>query len=412
MIMNYDVPGSVDNVSKEIRENWNQRIQSEFESQQPISSRFLVADPASIPGALPVDTARWPGNAAEPEFCRNADVARKLSDWEERGRHFIQNEYAEYHITFGFDEDGNRRPKRVEVTTELREYWLTLAVLDPEKLQEAAEEVLGRSVPFSELYGPDVTNPASLSPQQRQNRFVRFLGGTGGGGTGKPAGSLNNDNALFMWHGINGLDDLIFVVAFGSFPRRVIQGGVARKAQMFEIFQHESQVHLACRHADPAAAAAAHEAAWEGRSFAFANPLGVYIRSFAQDSFTFNGNALPAHWVTFSRGGDAPGFAQRLVFGPPDDEPFFLDQITLSIGGSDRQVSGGYDVVTQIEVGPPLVATQPSPLQESDFTTVPAFSGVDCREAAVCARIRQLEEELSMLGTFTRSGPRIMGGNQ
>ncbi len=406
--MSYDVPGVVDNVSAELRDAWNRRIETEFERQANFISRFLATDPASIPNALHVEAGKWPASPAEPEFCRDVDVARNLSDWEDRGREFVQNEYAEYHVTLALDADGQLRPKRVEVTTELREYWLTLAILDPQALQAAAAEVLGRPVSFAELYGPGVTNPATLTPQQREARFSRFLGGNGSGTA--PRGRLNRDNALFMWHGINGLDDLIFIVAFGSFPRRVIEAGVARRAEMFEIFNAESQVHLACRHADPGAAAAAHEAAWQGRTVAFANPLGMYIRSFADHAFTLNNDPLPEHWVTFSRGGDRPGLAQRLVFGPPDSEPFFLDDITLSVGASERPVVGGYDVVSQLEVGPQLVAGQPSDLEENDFRTIPALGGVDCHQAAVCDRIRQLEIEFDMLQALARTGPRVMGG--
>ena len=41
------------------------------------------------------------------------------------------------------DAAGRLRPKRVQVTTELREYWSCIAVHDPGALREMATQVLG-----------------------------------------------------------------------------------------------------------------------------------------------------------------------------------------------------------------------------------------------------------------------------
>ena len=41
------------------------------------------------------------------------------------------------------DANGRRRPKCVHFSTELREYWVTIAKKDSDKLLEIATEVLG-----------------------------------------------------------------------------------------------------------------------------------------------------------------------------------------------------------------------------------------------------------------------------
>jgi hypothetical protein len=402
----YDVPGLADQVSETVLSAWNQQINRIFgQQQQTWGNRFMVLDPAVISNSNVTDAVKWVGNPAEPEFCQNTEVARQLSDFGQRGREILHNEYLEYHVTFQVDAQGRQRPKRVEVTTELREYWLTLAIQDPIKMQEIAQEILGQSIPFSAFYGPGVTNPNQLSPQERERLFSMFVAGDGRGS--RPIGSLNRENALFMGHPINGLDDLIFIVMFGATPRRVSVNGGSRKAQLHEIFRAAQTTFLACRHADPAAAAAAHDTAWEGRTVAFANPLGMYIRTFTSDVFSFNGQPIPENWIRFSRGN--PNLHQRLEFGPADNEPFFLDDIVVAEGGEDRPLTGGYDVVAKIEVGPMIVVGQPTTIAENEFLEIPASEPIRCREADVCSSIAQLKAEFDAQPMQVRTGPRRMG---
>jgi hypothetical protein len=409
--MSYGVPGLADSVSSDVLRAWNQMIEQMFADQaQNFGSRFMVLDPASITGGIETDAAKWPGSPAEPEFCRDVDVARKLADWGVRGRQALHNEYLEYHVTMRMDAEGKLRPKRVEITTELREYWLTLAVHDPDQMQSIAEEITGESLPFSEFYGPGVSDPNSLSPQQRATRFAMHLGGDGKGSG--PLGRLNRDHALFMAHPINGLDDLIFIVMFGAIPRRVATPSGFRKAELHEVFVEAGTTFLACRHADPAAAAAAHDAASQGQVLAFADPLGMYIRSFSESNFLHAGNPVPAHWTRFSRG--VANRFQRLEFGPPDDETFFLDEVKISTGNQELAITGGYDVVAQVEVGPILVAGPTSVVAPSEFREIPPAPQLDCRAADVCSRITVLEQEFVSQATsqaaFARSGPRQIGG--
>ncbi|PSB04496.1 hypothetical protein [Merismopedia glauca] len=403
--MIYGVPGFADALPEAVVSAWNQQIKSEFNGQsQNFGSRFMVLDPASIPNSQTTDAVKWAGSPAEPEFCQNVDIARQLSDFGDRARQILHNEYLEYHITYRSDDLGRLRPKRVEVTTELREYWVTLAVNAPEQMQAIAQEILGRPIPFSEFYGPGVTDPNALSPQQRENLFSQFVAGDGKGTSA--VGRLNLDNALFMGHPINGLDDLIYIVMFGAIPRQVKVNGNFRKAELYEIFRQAGTTYLACRHADPAAAAAAHDAASEGRTVAFANPLGMYIRTFTADNFFLNEEPIPQNWIKFSRGN--PGLYQRLEFGPSDAEPFFLDDIKIIEGADERQITGGYDVVAKVEVGPIVVVGESTPIEDNEYRTIPSEEPINCREANVCRQIQQLKDELDSQAQFIKVSPRRM----
>ena len=184
------------------------------------------------------------------------------------------------------------RPKRVEITTELREYWTTLAMYDPEFLRDRAVAILGREVSWEELYGVGISSPDALDLRERRIRFSREVAGhgnhndlVGAGVPGQPRGALNRDNILFMTHPINGLDDLLYIVMFGAHPWAVKSGDTYQKASKEAIFRAKGVTHLACRNADPAAATTAHNEAFDGRTVAFADPLGVTLQSFSKSKF-------------------------------------------------------------------------------------------------------------------------------
>ena len=170
--------------------------------------------------------------------------------------------------------------------------------------------------------------------------------------------------------------------------------------------------HLACRHADPAAALGAHGAAFAGRSVAFADPLGMYILSFSSNLFTYQGNPVPERWVRWGRG--RRGMYQRLVFGPDDGDDAFLDDIRVSTGAADEPVTGGFQVVQQVEVGPLLVVGSPTTVGTERVPDRPALDRGDsvCSGPGVPGRPepRARVRRGARAGTV-RVGPRVMGPN-
>ncbi|MGH2731902.1 MAG: hypothetical protein ACRDJG_02980 [Actinomycetota bacterium] len=408
--MAYDPPGQADELPPELVRLWNDTIRSHYERLRPdFGSRFFLPDADGLPGATP-GPVKWFGDPAEPTFCIGEEVGRELSDWGARGRHVVHNEYCEYVTIRQPDREGRLRPKRVQVTTELREYWVTLAKRDPETVRSIAEDVLGFEPRWEDLYG--VNNPEGLSERQREVAFCRRVAGSGGdrsleaaGVPTQPTGSLNRDNALFMTHPINGLDDLIYIVMFGAQPYAKRSAGELQPAGIEQIFRSFGVEHLACRHADPAAAAGAHRAAYAGRQLAFANPLGVYIHSFTSDVFLFKNEPVPDAWIRWSRGSEDT--YQRLEFGPGDEEPVFLDDVRVASGAGDEPLLGGYQIVRNLEVGPLVVAGPRAALREDEFVVLDASQApIACQEADVCETIRRLKEEHDRSQVPARAAPR------
>lgn len=397
----YDVPGRADPVSQAVKEAWNAFIEASFNRLRPFHPKsLLVLDPATLPNNDPTRAVRWAGNPAVPLAClgQDEDLTRKLCDFGVRGRHELHNEYLEYMTLFREDSDQQRRPKRVVMSTELREYWTTLAVHDPSFMKQTAEAMLHRTIGWDEFYGPGVSDPAQLSDDDRLRRFSIMVAGDGGGlVTGvasQPQGSLNRDHILFMTHPINGLDDLVFIVMFGA-KAYVVRNpdGTTRDPTKFEIFGDGNS--LACRNADPAAALGASAVARQGRNVAFANPLGMYIftePTVLRQSFLLDEEPIPEEWIQLSRG--EPGMQQRLEFGPPDDDEHFLDDIKVVVGAEELTLIGGYDVASRVEVGPLLLVGDERVLQPEEFVPrEPVSMPTPCSQSQECPGVRALRIE-------------------
>ncbi|USA47221.1 hypothetical protein NDN11_03605 [Acinetobacter sp. C26M] len=406
----FNTPGQADDLSPLLLEKWNEEIKKQYESHVKmeiasgvtLGSRFFAFDPTTIPNSITVNSVKWFGDPAEPAFCQNSDVAQKLSDWGIKGRHHFHNEYCEYTVEYKIDSTGKQRPKRVQITTELREYWVTIAKHDPNFLKQLASTVLGIPVTWEDLYGNDPTN---MTIEERELSFSTQVAGNGDGNNpSQPVGKLNTENALFMTHPINGLDDLIYIVMFGAKPYARKNGSQFEKVTKYAIFKEYNVEHLACRHADPAAAMGAYGAVFEGRKIAFNQNLGMYILSFAKNNFLYNGNSIPDSWVRFSRGKN--NLHQRLVFGPSDEENVFLDDITVEKGGNDVPIKGGFEVLQHIEVGPIIQISQPSEVNSSDYQLITeSDDSLQCDKAKICSNIATFWTEYNR-GSLIRIAPR------
>jgi len=411
----YDPPGIADDLNTELLTKWNDLIELNYQNLSSSSgSRFFKLDHEVVenPSNAPI---LWFGDPAEPNFCMGPVTAQQLSDWDYRGRNNLHNEYIEYSIVNKRGSDGELRPKRVQITTELREYWMCIAKYDPDRLRRMIESIMGVQPSWQELYG--VSDPFSLTESKREMEFSRLVAGNGK--DLQPAGSINTDNALFMTHPINGLDDLLYIVMFGArpFAARNDEGGI-QMATREQIFRSYGVEHLACRHADPAAAMGAYGAVFNGRDVAFANPLGMYMQSINTNAFLYNEQPIPQSWIGFSRGqgatNDHPSTWQRLEIGPPDSESVFLDDIRVSIGGSDTPLTGGYQIVQQIEVGPLIIVGEETQIDNSEYVNLD--SSVDpilCHQAEVCNMISDLKNQYDLahrsIATPVKVGPRRLG---
>lgn len=394
--MPYDPPGLADTLSPALLERWNEVIRENHRRLLPeYETGFFTLEPSTLKSPVRAHV-KWFGDPSEPARCIDREAARRLSDWGWRGRHQLHNEYCEYAHVWRKDAAGNWRIKRITVTTELREYWVMIAEQSPNGLRSLVRDVIGRNATWQQLYGHDY--PFELSPEDRKIAFARQCAGHGDdpdlvakGVPSQPDGSLNRDHALFMTHPINGLDDLIQIVLIGARPYMREVNGALRPATKEQVFRmRPGHERLACRHADPAAAMSAHGAACEGRTVALANPIGVYLLTMNADVFLLRGEPVPKHWIQFSRG--QAGMYQRLEFGPPDDEPEFLADIMLAAGSTEEALTGGYQLLQHIEIGPLALVGEGRALTDAEhIIATTSEAPVRCHEAAVCTQIRELQ---------------------
>ncbi|MEY2515020.1 MAG: hypothetical protein QOJ89_2378 [bacterium] len=393
--MPYDAPGHADELSDELRERWNETIARAFASQNDtLKKRFFTLDPDALRDPRPTDAIKWPGDPGKPAFCVGEDNAQALSDWGLTGRRAVQLEYCEYMIVSGRDDTGALRPKRVEITTEFREYWACIAMHDPDKVRAMAADVLGTEPSWEELYG--VADPHALNPAEREIAFGHTVAGHGNdrrlrvaGVPAQPTGRLNMERALFMTHPINGIDDLIYVAIFGAHAYCVSERDQRRQASGDDVFSAFKVTHLACNHADPTISLGVYDLVYRGAQVAFRNPLGMYIRRPNLEVFSFQGDPVPDDWVRFSRGRE--GSYQRLVFGPPDEDEAFLDDITLSLGASEQPLVGGYQLLRELEIGPLMQSGEADPIDDSEWELLePAAGTIACDDAESCKPVRDL----------------------
>ncbi|TGN45376.1 hypothetical protein E4L95_19735 [Paracoccus liaowanqingii] len=408
----YSSPGSADvDAPQAVITAWNALITSEVNKRPP--SPILMPDPAHVLGGQVSSAVKWPGHPLEPLNCQDEDIAAELSDWGWEGRAELHNEYLEYGLVMRADADGRLRPKRFIATTELMEWWQVMAVFAPDYFLSRITAITGLDPSFQEIFHRTVAQWQSLSVADRVAEFRRIM--VGGGRGAPPVSRLNQDYVLFMSHQINGLDDLIYVVHFGSFPYAVEEAGARRRARIEEIFAAEQVPYLFCRNADPAAAEGAYnqaflagtEAAPEARKLAFANPLGMYLRAFGSGDLFMADNPVPTSWTRWSRG--AENSRQRLEFGPLDNEDGFLDDVTIG-RETDAPHLSGYQIAKRIEVGPLVVVGAPEAIPDDAFQIIPAatIGAITCgtEEDGRCRQIAEFKLEFDQRTQSRRTGRR------
>jgi hypothetical protein len=395
--MPYDAPGHADELTDELRARWNETIGRAFASQNDaLKKRFFTLDPRELRNPRSTDAIKWPGDPGKPAFCVGEANAQALSDWGLTGRRAVQLEYCEYMVLTARDATGALRPKRVEITTEFREFWACVAMHDPDKVRAMAADVLGVEPSWRELYG--VPDPHALRVEEREIAFGHTCAGHGNdrrlrvaGVPAQPTGRLNMARALFMTHPINGIDDLIYVAIFGAHAYCVAKRDERRQASGDDVFSAFKVTHLACNHADPTISLGVYDLVYQARGaqVAFQNPLGMYIRQPNLEVFSYDGGPVPEEWVRFSRG--KPGAYMRLEFGPPDGHEAFLDDITLSLGASEQPLTGGYQLLRELEIGPLMQAGETEPIAEDEWELLePAPGTIACDDAESCQAVRDL----------------------
>ena len=391
----FQSPGLADQgVNEATRSAWNSSIQDIFDVQGV--SPFLVMDPRDIEAGQPSNGFRWRADPLEPRDCLSDELAARVSDQGWPGRVELHNEYLEYTLVMQPDAGGRLRPKRFVATTEFLEWWQFMAVFDLDHFLSVVASVTGRIYSCKDLFEVSRSVWTSMDVSERAVRFHKRL--VGRDHAHPPEHPLNIQHALFLAKGTNRLTDLIQTMHFSSFPYLVKDGESRRRARLEEVLDFANRQDLCCGHAGGRLVSDTLELAMgkfgkspAGRAMAFSDPLGLYIQAFHTSELFVDAGKVPRGWVRFRRG--APGMHMRLEFGPADDDPRFLDDITLGTGPSARPVSG-YALASLIEVGPMItVAAKPRVITRVEFVEIPHVDpGQVARSLPETERCRQLLE--------------------
>jgi hypothetical protein len=330
-------PGGLRDLGTAGRAAWGSAIRSRFDSVQraPGEHPFLLVEPDE--GTPERTGCGWTGLPSRVVSCLGRRRALNVLDGEPR----LQEEYLEWRSIR--DEDGLLR--RVELTTELRDYWRVLAAREPERTLELVGELTGRRVESEEVYG----GPVPAAPESREEAFVATMI--------RASNPLNDGRAgiLFMRHRDNSLRALFKIAAAAASPCVLNDDvtGRSRCATAFETIPLLEEAAIAGRASDPVIVERLGRLAFEGRRIAFDNPLGLYMEGVEHTRLrTPDDGEVPSEWFVASRGltaeesADGHPRTQRLVVEVPGDCGFSLGELrdvtterTLQHGGQVAELT-------------------------------------------------------------------------
>jgi hypothetical protein len=282
---------------------WDAAVARCFAARHP----FLLRDAdRRTPLAVGVD---WNGLPVRVAGCLGRERALALLD----GRRDLQEEYVEWRTV----RDAAGKVARVELTTELRDWWRVLVEHEPERAVDAVGELTGRAI----------------AP-----RGLRRLGRLNDG----------RDGICFMTHRDNDLAALAKLAAAAAVPCRVD----GRRATASEVIPLLDDAAMAGRASDPAMVEALGRLAYERRLVALADPPGVELAGVEHTRLlTPSGETVPREWFTASRSG------RRLVFEVPAGEGFAVGDLVDA--ASEGPIAHGAQVAELVQVRVLFRASEP-----------------------------------------------------
>jgi hypothetical protein len=241
------------------------------------------------------------------------------------GVRMLQEEYLEWRVV----RDGGH-VRRMEITTELREYWCVLAAYEPARTLALVAELAGEDdVPPQAVYGDLDPYRRDVGPTERERAFQEQMLATA-----SPAGPYNDGRRAIccMVQRSNSLEAVATLAAAASSPRfvRDVSDGHRRCLTCSEAIPLLADAALAGRASDPVVVERLGQLAFEGRRIAFEAPVGVFIQDVEHTRLvTPRGEDVPCEWFTFSRGSlgeDQPGY-RRLTFEVPPEAGLAVDEL-------------------------------------------------------------------------------------
>jgi len=352
-----DEPGGLSDLGAEGRAAWDGAVARCVGAAVPAGGHALVlARPdARTPHVTGPDWTGLPvrvvGRLGRARALRRIDADRGL-----------QEEYLEWRTVR--DPDGTIR--RVELTSELRDYWRVLAAHEPARTVDLVGALSGDAVRAVDVYG--VSDPAAVAPAERAEAFATTMLGR--------ASPLNDGRRgiCFMAHPSNDLASLAALVAASATvcTTRDPETGRSRCASADEIIPRLGGAAVAGRASDPVIVERLGRLAFERRLVALDDPVGVYVHGVEHTRLrTPDGGTVPAQWFARGRGlaagesADGRGRHQRVVLEVPAGEGFAVSDLVDT--ATERTIRSGAQVAELVQLRV-LVRT-------SDAGAVPAAAG-------------------------------------
>jgi hypothetical protein len=341
-------PGGLSDFEGDAQREWDGLVDDLLARHD--SPHLLAAADDRTPSVIQVD---WGGFPVRISRCLQSTAdALRLLDWRtpqgDVGRALLQEEYVEWRVV----RSPEGRLRRVEMTTELPDYWLTLAAHHPLKALELVRRFAGeRSVSPRAVFGGVDPFARRTTPDQRRVGFEDAMLPRGGRAPWSPYN--NGERAIcFMSQGANTLGALIGLVAAAAHP--FAAEGDGRPLSGPEAIATGTQAAQACRNSDPTAVGATIGLAHQGRLIALDDPIGIYIRGVQADRLLQpDGEPVPADWFQLQRGsrphaGQGLERSQRLAFEVPPGLGF--DVADLVDGDTGQPVEHGGQVADLVQL--------------------------------------------------------------
>lgn len=347
-------PGNLSDLGTDALTAWNDAIVEEVTTakQTAFSDHFKLLPGDDWPdGEAVVD---WGGVPRILENCLGANRAAKFCDWKtpagDLGRVLGQDEYLEWRTVH----NSAGKLVRVEITTELAKYWEILAGYHP----MTCLRILGRfagedTADPQDVYGNVDPFAPGVTTEQRSaafNRMMVYLQ------NGQPVRSPYNNGQkaiAFLSKPVSSLHAAVSLFVRAASPLAKEVDGVQVMMSGPEAIASTSQAAIDCRNSDPTMVGRMIQEVWNGAAVAFDDPVGVYIRSFANTTLVDDtGGPMPLDWVDFQRGsrpnaGVGQERSQRLVVEVPPGQGFVLGDMFNK--HTNERIEYGYQVAELVK---------------------------------------------------------------
>jgi hypothetical protein len=355
------------------------------------SPQTFESDPSQVTELWRPD---WPGFPARIARCLGRERALRLLDWRsdrdgDIGRLRHQEEYLEWRVVRAAGDAATIR--RIEMTTELREYWEVLAAHQPQRLLDLVAELAGRDqVDPGLVYG--AVDPDGVGANARREAFRETMLPSAGARSLAGISPLNDgrDAICCMVQPTNSLPALLALAASAARPlalRDPLTGRV-RPPSGAEAIEALGAAAQDGRHSDPLVVERIAGLVSEGRVVGVDDPVGVYIASVQHHELSQpDGDDVPMEWFAFGRGlsateaPDGRQRAQRFTLEVPGDADFDLSDLIVRRTGERLRFGGQLAALVQLTLY--LRAGRPRGWlgQPMESIRVPAVACEDARDS-------------------------------